>query len=354
MSDPLWRLARPFVFSLDAERAHHLTLSALAKAPRLAARLAAPLCSAPPRPVQLFGRTLPSPVGLAAGLDKDGVAIPFWPALGFGFIEVGTVTAHAQPGNPQPRLFRLVDERAIINRMGFNNGGSEALATRLRHLRERDQWPSVPVGANLGKSKNTPLEDAAEDYRLSTQRLAGLADYFTVNVSSPNTPGLRALQDAKPLQRILAAVQDEAGDTPVALKLAPDLEPAALNEAVELAVSMGLDAIIATNTTIRRDLLQHDPGEAGGLSGAPLASFARERILQALDTASGRIPVIGVGGLSTAAQVQELLDAGCAAAQVYSALIYEGPRLVQQIRRDLVSGAENAPKKFDGAPVGVK
>lgn len=343
MMNALWALGRPLLFSLDAETAHHLTLSVLGAAPRLLGGLARPLCSAPPQPTELFGHTLPSPIGLAAGLDKDGVAIPFWPALGFGFVEVGTVTAHGQVGNAKPRMFRLVDERAIINRMGFNNGGSAALAARMERLRSRGHWPSVPVGANLGKSKVTPLEDAAQDYATSARRLAGLADYFTINVSSPNTPGLRSLQDAEPLRRIIDAVKDAADGTPTALKLAPDLTDEAIHDAVGLAQAAGIDAIIATNTTIRRDLLSRDPNQGGGMSGAPLWPFARDRIGVALDAAAGRVPVVGVGGIESAQQVQELLDLGCVAVQLYSSLIFQGPGLIRRLRRD-VHNAVVAPK----------
>ena len=347
MIDALWRAFRPLLFQLDAETAHHLTLSTLGAAPRLMGSLARPLCAAPRSPTQLFGHDLPCPIGLAAGLDKDGVAIGFWPALGFGFIEVGTVTALPQPGNPRPRLFRLVQDRALINRMGFNNHGSEALARRLTVLRERSRWPDVPVGANLGKSKVTPLEDAAADYATSARRLADLVDYFTVNVSSPNTPGLRSLQDADPLRRILDAVMTEARGTPTALKLAPDLTDDAIGEAVELAIEQGLHAVIATNTTIRRDGLTHDPDEAGGLSGAPLWPLASDRIACTLDAAAGRIAVVGVGGIETAAQVGQLLDRGCVAVQLYSSLIFQGPGLIRHLRRGLKKTSPHAPEMVD-------
>ncbi len=350
MINALWALGRPLLFSLDAETAHHLTLSALGSAPRLLGALARPVCKAPPKPTTLFGHTLPSPIGLAAGLDKDGVAIPFWPALGFGFIEVGTVTAHPQPGNAKPRMFRLVDERAIINRMGFNNGGSAALAKRMERLKSRGHWPSVPVGANIGKSKVTALQDAAEDYATSTRRLADVADYFTVNVSSPNTPGLRSLQDAEPLRRILDAVLTAANGTPTTLKLAPDLTDEAIHDAVELAHSAGIDAIIATNTTIRRDLLASDPNQGGGMSGAPLWPFARDRIQVALAASAGRIPVVGVGGIESADQVQDLLEAGCVAVQLYSSLIFQGPGLIRRLRHDGHNAADapDEPTSFSG------
>jgi dihydroorotate dehydrogenase len=265
-----------------------------------------------------------NPVGLAAGLDKDGVAIPFWAALGFGAVEVGTVTAHPQPGNPRPRLFRLVDERAIVNRMGFNNLGSEALARRLDAVRGR---VDLPVGANVGKSKITPPEGAVADYVLSAQRLRGRCDWLTVNVSSPNTPGLRDLQDAEVLARLLPAVVDAFGG-PVFLKLAPDLVPEAVAAAAAVARSSGVAAIVAANTTLRRDVLARDPQQAGGLSGAPLYDAATPAVAAAL--ASG-LPVVAAGGVGTPERVAGRLDAGCAAVQVYTAFVYEGPGLADRL-----------------------
>lgn len=314
---------------MDAEHAHEFTLEMLATSPGLWSTVTG-LSTTKPAPSlhrSIAGLQFRSPIGLAAGLDKNGVAIPFWPSLGFGFIEVGTVTAHPQSGNPKPRMFRLPKQQAIINRMGFNNLGSEALALRLRGLKEAGQWPTVPVGANIGKSKITELEDAPADYVISTKRLAGLADYFTVNVSSPNTPGLRSLQDRSTLQTLLPQVQEAAGSTPVFLKLAPDLGDEAIEDAVSLAIELGIDALIATNTTVRRDLLTEDPGEAGGLSGAPLFDFAKNRIQVALAAAGSKLPVIGVGGVDSPEKAQELLDLGCVAVQLYTGLIYEGPGL---------------------------
>jgi len=336
--DVLYPLARRALFRLDAERAHRWTLEALGAAPRVLGALARLTCGSPdPRLVRTVADVRwAGPVGLAAGLDKDGDAIPFWPSLGFGSVEVGTVTALPQPGNPRPRLFRLPEERALINRMGFNNHGSAALAERLRRLRERGRWPEVPVGVNVGKSKVTPLEEAPADYATSVRRLAGLADWFTVNVSSPNTPGLRDLQGREPLRRVIDAVLAEARDTPVLLKLAPDLEPEALADAVDRACEAGVRGIVATNTTVGRAGLTHDPGEAGGLSGAPLWPLARARIEIALRAAAGRVPVVGVGGIETAAQVRELLDLGCAAVQIYTALIYAGPALPARLHRALL------------------
>lgn len=342
MLDLPYRLLRPILFRLDPETAHETLLGMVsAGSGPLSGALRAAGGGPPPASLarNVAGLRLAGPVGLAAGLDKNGEAVPFWPALGFGFVEVGTVTAHPQAGNEKPRLFRLPESRALINRMGFNNRGSEDLARRLASLREKGRWPAVPVGVNLGKSKVTPNEEAVDDYVTSLQRLEGLADYFTINVSSPNTPGLRDLQGREALEKLLPAVRAAAGETPVFLKLAPDLATPALAEAVDLAVESGLDGIIAVNTTITRPPnLIGDSGQAGGLSGRPLWPLARNRIEDALNAAGGRLPVIGVGGIETAAQVRELLEAGCAAVQVYTALIYQGPGLPGRIHRELARG----------------
>lgn len=329
--DRLWPATRAVLFRMDAERAHELTLAAVGFAPRLVASLAGAM---PPASLRrdVAGIPFAGPVGLAAGLDKDGRAIGFWDRIGFGFVEVGTVTAHPQPGNPRPRLFRYPEQAAIVNRMGFNNHGSAALAERLTRLRDAGRLPQVPLGANVGKSKITPLEEAPADYATSIGRLRGLVDWFTVNVSSPNTPGLRDLQDADALGRLLPVAVDAAAGTPVFLKLAPDLGDEALIGAVELARKLGISGIVATNTTIRRDVF--DPGETGGLSGRPLWSIARDRI-GVVVRAAGPMPVIGVGGVESADQVRQLLDAGCAAVQLYSALVFQGPGLPARLNREL-------------------
>jgi len=338
MLDLLWAAARPALFTMDAERAHRFTLESLHRRP-MAARALLESFSAPVAPslaVKLGPLTLASPVGLAAGLDKDGEAIEIWPSLGFGFIEVGTVTAHAQDGNPQPRLFRLKAERALINRMGFNNHGSQALADTIRAVREIGGWPTIPVGANIGKSKITPLDDATEDYLTSVRRLNGLVDYFTVNVSSPNTPGLRQLQSEERLKELLGAVVP-AAEAPVMVKISPDLAEEDLDTAVEVAYQSGCLALIATNTTSTRPGSTGRLAEGGGMSGAPLWPLARRRIRRALDTASGRIPIVGVGGVRSAAQARALLDDGCVAVQLYSGLIFEGPGLIHRINRGLLA-----------------
>ena len=336
----MWPLVRAVLFLMDAEQAHELTIGALSAAPRAWGSLfGAAIGAVPAKPSRPFGVEIANPIGLAAGLDKDGRAALFWPALGFGFVEVGTVTAHAQPGNERPRLFRLPEDKALINRMGFNNHGSQALADRLRALKDAGRWPRVPLGANVGKSKVTPNEEAAGDYVTSVTRLRGLADWFTVNVSSPNTPGLRDLQDKDVLARLLPAVKAAAGDTPVLLKLAPDLEDEAIGAAVDLAVANGFAGIVATNTTITRAGLRSDPGQAGGLSGAPLRPLARAKIATALQAAGGRIPIVGAGGVSEPEHARDLLALGCCAVQLYSALIYEGPGLPARLARAIAEPA---------------
>lgn len=334
--DLAWALTRPLLFQLDAERAHRTAVGGMARAPRASAALLGALATRPraDQRVRLGTLELAGPVGLAAGLDKDGEAIPVWEALGFGFIEVGTVTAHAQAGNPQPRLFRLREHEALINRMGFNNHGSAALAERLRGLKEAGRWPSVPLGVNIGKSKITPLDEAEDDYLTSVRRLRGLSDYLTVNVSSPNTPGLRELQDRERLAPLLEQVVAEA-DVPVLVKVAPDLTPEALGEAVEVAVETGCSGLIATNTTRERPVEHPACAEEGGLSGGPLWPLARERIGQALEAAGGRLPVVGVGGIDRPERAQELLELGCVAVQLYSAMIFKGPALVSSLNRAL-------------------
>ncbi|MEN0065044.1 MAG: quinone-dependent dihydroorotate dehydrogenase [Myxococcota bacterium] len=331
--DGLWPWVRPLVFALDAEPAHEWTMRLI----EAVGRYAGPVVDEPSPPgleVRLGPLTLPNPVGLAAGLDKNGVGVEFWPTLGFGFVEVGTVTAHAQPGNPRPRLFRLPESRALVNRLGFNNRGSEAMAERLRALRHTGRWPRVPIGANVGKSKITPNEEAPRDYALSVRRLAGLVDWFTINVSSPNTVGLRSLQAADALARIVEAVLVEASGAPVFVKLAPDLTNEAIADAVGIAREGGITAIVATNTTIQRPGV--DTTETGGLSGRPLWPLAKDRIGAVIEAADG-LPVIGVGGIETATQISELIDLGCTAIQLYTSFIYEGPGLPRRLTTALAA-----------------
>jgi dihydroorotate dehydrogenase len=335
---PYRSLARPVLFRLaggDAESAHELTLRALAGLSRHPAALAALrrwyAVSAPRR---VFGLDFPNPVGLAAGLDKNGQALGAWPALGFGFVEVGTVTWHAQPGNPRPRVFRLRGSEALINRMGFNNRGAAALAERLA---DAPRPGGAKLGVSLGKSRVTPLDEAVADYVASARVLRGAADYFAVNVSSPNTPGLRTLQDRAHLDTLLAALRDEVSGVPLLVKIAPDLTEPAIGELIEVCAGRGVAGVIATNTTLARDGLapadQRLAGEAGGLSGAPLAARAREVVAFVHKESGGRLPVIGVGGIMCPDDAARMFEAGASLIQLYTGLIYQGPALVREINR---------------------
>ena len=326
---------RPTLFRLgggDAETAHEWTLRRLAGIsgrPAVLAALRARYAVAAPRTV--FGVDFPNPVGLAAGMDKDGVALPAWPALGFGFVEVGTVTARAQPGNPRPRLFRLPASEAVINRMGFNNAGAVALAGRLAAL---PRPLGVPLGISLGKSKVTALDDAVADYLSSYRALRGYGDYFAVNVSSPNTPGLRQLQDRGHLDALLAAL---VGEKPILVKIAPDLTESAIADLLEVCLARGAAGVIATNTTLGRDGLApadvDRAGEAGGLSGRPLTERARKVVSFVHAETGGALPVIGVGGILRPDDGTALLDAGASLVQLYTGFIYRGPDLVRGVAR---------------------
>jgi dihydroorotate dehydrogenase len=285
---------------------------------------------------QVGSLTFAGPVGLAAGLDKNGTLARFWENLGFGFVELGTVTALEQPGNPKPRLFRFPDERALVNRMGFNNGGATGLARRLAALTSVER--RSPRGVNLGKSKVTALADAASDYAQSTQQVAQFADYLVINVSSPNTPGLRSLQDSAALTEILTATRENAQGKPVFVKLAPDLTDSALRDAADVAQRGEAAGIIATNTTIERFGLP-DVGP-GGLSGRPLHPRSVDAV--GVLTAHTDLPVIGVGGIRSTDDVLNMLCAGACAVQLYSALVFEGPGLVHRINRQLLAAMNRA------------
>ncbi|MBE9009443.1 quinone-dependent dihydroorotate dehydrogenase [Pseudanabaenaceae cyanobacterium LEGE 13415] len=286
----------------------------------------------------LWGLSFPNPIGLAAGFDKDGVAANVWSSFGFGFAELGTVTFHAQPGNPQPRLFRLTEDLAALNRMGFNNQGAAALRSRLEHRRL-----GIPIGINLGKSKITPLEEAADDYLGSFRLLKSLGDYFVVNVSSPNTPGLRSLQATDQLEPILSALQTEnQSEKPLLVKIAPDLEWEDISAIVDLAQHYQLSGIIATNTTIRRDGLKTQTvrgnpisEEAGGISGAPVRERSTEVIRSIWKQTGGSLPIVGVGGIFSADDAWEKITAGASLVQVYTGWIYEGPTMVKRILQGL-------------------
>ncbi|GAX40734.1 dihydroorotate dehydrogenase [Tolypothrix sp. NIES-4075] len=296
----------------------------------------------------LFGLNFPNPLGLAAGFDKDGVAAPIWSSLGFGFAELGTVTYHPQPGNPRPRLFRLPLDKAALNRMGFNNSGAAAIAKLLSESQQ--SLISIPIGVNLGKSKVTPLEEAACDYLNSFRLLKNCGDYFVVNVSSPNTPGLRSLQDAAMLSSILDLLQKEnTAQKPIFVKIAPDLEWEAIADIISLSQTYQLAGIIATNTTIRRDQLKtqviQQTGkpvleEAGGISGAPLGDRSTEIIRFIAAQTQGKMPIIGVGGIFSPEDAWEKIIAGASLIQVYTGWIYEGPFMVRRILQGLLSKLE--------------
>lgn len=344
----MYRLLFSLVLSkLDPETAHTLAFFVIRHLPfgALVRRLTRP---APELAVEALGLSFDSPFGLAAGFDKYGSGIRGLGQLGFGHVEVGTVTAHAQPGNPKPRLFRLVADRAVINRMGFNNHGAAALLPKLQKAVARRQRPVI--GANIGKSKITPVEDAAGDYLESARLLAPVADYLAVNVSSPNTPGLRGLQELEMLAPLLSAIREAAGSTPVLVKIAPDLTDDQVEAIARLAVELGLAGIIATNTTLSRAGLRTDAARVaaagdGGLSGAPLAGRSLEvlRVIRAVVPAD--FCVISVGGVDTAADVRQRLDAGATLVQGYTAFLYRGPLWAASINRGLAKGASGGTRR---------
>jgi len=335
----IYRALRLLLFLLPAEAAHGLALAVLrwlGRRPALRRRLrAAPL---PELASRRFGLAFDNPLGLAAGLDKDGSAAAGLFALGFGFVEVGTWTPRPQPGNPRPRLFRVPKDRALVNRMGFNNLGVEVGVRRLAGT-----WRPGPLGINLGKNRDTPEADAIADYEFGLRATAGWADYLVVNVSSPNSPGLRRLQDPERLTPLLGRLQEvnrELGAAtghrpPLLLKVSPDLDDSALEELVDRALDAGVDGLIATNTTLARPSGVPPYGEAGGLSGRPLAERSLACLRVAVRRARGRLPVVSVGGIFTADEVFERLRAGACLVQLYTGLVYEGPGLVGRLARGL-------------------
>src|SRR6266446_4975408 len=326
------RFIRPLLFSLDPERAHRVTIELLRGASHFDLALRVLRFFQPPSKTKtLFGLNFPNPIGLAAGLDKNGVALPAWAALGFGFIEIGTVTAKPQPGNPEPRIFRLPQQQALINRLGFNNDGANVVAERLRKLRENGRWPAIPVGINIGKSRVTPLERATDDYLYSFRLLRDFADYITLNVSSPNTPGLRELQEPRKLSELLHAIGNEPDATtkPVLLKISPDLSPVELETALGVCAENGVAGIIATNTTLDHSSVPPALNEEGGLSGAPLREKATALVRDIV--AKSTIPVIASGGICDAESAREKFHAGAELVQLYTGLVYRGPRLLQDI-----------------------
>ncbi|MGX9720259.1 quinone-dependent dihydroorotate dehydrogenase [Stenotrophomonas acidaminiphila] len=351
----MYPLARPFLFAFDAERAHGLALSALELAwrtgttPLLAARPA-------PMPTAAFGLDFPNPVGLAAGLDKNGEHIDALFGLGFGFVEIGTVTPRPQAGNPKPRLFRLPQHAAIINRMGFNNAGVDALVRNVERSRQR----TGPLGINIGKNKDTPNEDALSDYLACLEKVYPLADYITVNISSPNTAGLRELQEEQALRRLVGGLreaQERLGAqhgrrVPMLVKVAPDLSDRDIEAAARVLGELEVDGVIATNTTVGREGVEHDPraAETGGLSGAPLLGQSTLVLRRLRARLPERIPLIGVGGIQSGADAVAKMSAGATLVQCYSGLIFRGPALIGECV-DAIRRRREAPSRGAVAPL---
>jgi dihydroorotate dehydrogenase len=320
-----YRLLRPLIFALDAERAHRLTIAALKLAP-----LRKPPEPDPVLATRVAGLAFSNPVGLAAGFDKDAEVFAAMLGLGFGFVEVGTLTPRPQPGNPKPRLFRLVEDQAVINRLGFNNGGQAAARGRL------ERRGGGLVGVNIGANKESA--DRIADYAEGVRAMTAVANYVTINISSPNTPGLRGLQDKGALDELLAAVVEARGESrrPLFLKLAPDLESADVDAIAEASIARGIDALIVSNTTVSRAPLRSRHGaETGGLSGRPLEALALERLRDFRRATGGALPLIAAGGIASGADAYERIRAGASLVQLYTALVYEGPGLARRIAREL-------------------
>lgn len=342
----MYNLVKPLFFSLDPETAHHTVSGGLQSFCRLwggkQLLKAVYRFDHPGLEREVFGLKFPNPVGLAAGFDKNAAYVEEMAALGFGFIEIGTVTPRPQPGNDRPRLFRLVADEALINRMGFNNQGVDVAADRLRRLKNRQH---VVIGGNIGKNKLTPNEEAVSDYIKCFDTLFDVVDYFVVNVSSPNTPGLRDLQEKEPLMHILSTLQqrNRKGDfsRPILLKIAPDLSDSQLDDIIDIVRETGIAGVIATNTTISRDGLHSRPAlvaETGGLSGKPLAKRATEIIRYLAQKSGDAFPIIGVGGIHHPEDAIEKLNAGASLVQLYTGFIYEGPALVKRICKKIARG----------------
>ncbi len=320
----MYPLLRSILFHLDPEFVHSLALVVL-KNP-LARAIVCENHPAPQLPVSLWGLTFRNPIGLAAGFDKDGEAISAWDRLGFGYCELGTITFQAQPGNPKPRIFRYPADQALVNRMGFPNEGAERIAERVIAERKKKERPGFPVGINIGKSKVVPNEKAAEDYVSCLTVLKDVGDFFVVNVSSPNTPGLRELQSPRMLEPILTRLKSIAAGKPLLVKIAPDLSNDEIREITDLALRVGLAGIVATNTTIR-----HDMPETGGLSGRPLAERSNEVIRTVKAVSKGRLPIIGMGGVFDRISYLSKIEAGATLVQLYTGFIYQGPTVVYDI-----------------------
>lgn len=331
----IYSLIKPLLFQFDAEATHDVTLKTLKTAERLglmSLRCTTPVC----QPRQVMGITFPNPVGLAAGLDKNAAVIDGMAALGFGFIEVGTITPRPQPGNPKPRLFRVQEAQGIVNRFGFNNLGVDHLIANVKAAKYKGV-----LGINIGKNFDTPIENAVDDYLICMQKVYAHASYITVNISSPNTKNLRALQEKEALDNLLETLKSEQTKlanihgkyVPIALKIAPDLELEQINEIADLLKQHHFDGVIATNTTLSRDMVQGmvNTNEAGGLSGAPVREKSTTVIKQLSQRLQGEVPIIGVGGILSGQDAAEKIAAGASLVQLYSGLIYKGPALVRDV-----------------------
>lgn len=334
----MYKLIRPLLFSFDAEFSHNLTLGALKKLNRLG--FLSKCTETSKKPVNCLGLTFPNPIGLAAGLDKNGECIPAWAWMGFGFIEVGTVTPLAQVGNPKPRLFRLTQDKALINRMGFNNNGVDYLLERIKSSQR-----TCPIGINIGKNKDTPLEKATNDYLVCFQKAYAFADYVTVNLSSPNTPGLKSLQHGEQLNNILIPLVEERKRqadkiqkfVPIVVKISPDLTQDEIKHIVDLLIAAKVDGVIATNTTVIRPktLEAKSAYQEGGLSGMPLFEASTQVVSTIYQHVGDKLPIIAVGGIFSPLQAKAKLQAGAKLVQIYTGLIYQGPGLVKKLVNSL-------------------
>jgi dihydroorotate dehydrogenase len=354
---------RPLLFAQDPESAHERTIELLAKASGLAGKSLRKPFTHHKLTVHLAGLTFPNPVGLAAGCDKNAKAVLMWSQFGFGFVEAGTVTAQPQPGNPRPRVFRFPHEHALINRLGFNSEGSEAVAKRLSRLRRARAHLPVPLGINIGKTKAVSGDDATlDDYRTSYRRLSRLADFVVVNVSSPNTPGLRQWQEKDKLAALLGMLMEESRSlaskrqsepTPLFVKISPDMDDSDMMDAASVALELGLAGIIATNTTISRSGSAANLQETGGLSGKPLRDRAAEVLRFLYKETGGNIPLIGVGGIFSPEDAYFRIQCGASLVQLYTALVYEGPFLPRHLNQGLLKLMERDGVKHISEVIGT-
>ena len=361
---------RPAVFLQDSERAHSRVLSVLSSMSRTRFSLSmlGALYRSPDLPITVMNIDFPNPLGLAAGMDKNGEAVPSWQSIGYGFCEIGGVTLHEQPGNPKPRMFRASKDKALINRMGFNNIGARALKEQLQFWKDKGLWPDSPVGINLGKSKKTPLKEAPSDYAGSIKILWKHADFFVINVSSPNTPGLRDLQESKNLELVIkeccktnkecSKVENE-DEKPLLVKIAPELNEGFLEDIIKLVKKYEISGIVATNTTLDRPETNNPSSEkiykeVGGLSGAPLKDKSTEMIRKIYRLTKGKIPIIGVGGIFTAEDAWNKIAAGASVVQLYTGLVFEGPGIAKSIVKGLKNRLESEGFESISDVVGIE